>query len=522
MLFTNLSLGQFVFEHAYNQNIVKRIKLKYSGEKYYIYNSVTKNVELYNADHTFWKLINLQAPIFLGNQVAIWSVSDGDIIDDANIEVVFTYYHSQTDGFTTTSNIVSETGTTLFNLPGCTNLIHSEIEGLPKKMIAWMADGSSRVFQLESFAQQANFPEGKVFRIELENSGEKYYVLNQAEQAVKIYNSNFTLWKTISTPIAANATFDWVDFVSETLINPDAAIELTYTYHVNDAQGNLLYYVGNVVSETAVLLSEANIFGYTLSHLEGLPDKLIGLRFVLPSYSSTVFSLPSLTAEHTYAGYMNRIKLQNSGEKYFNSESAGSQNAVIYNGDHTIWKTIALPVSGNSTVRNVNNVSELTLNNDLQTELSFTTYNSATGYQTKFINESGVVLLDIPNASSVSFSQLPDLEDKLMTMLSFPGINGFGSSVYGLDISLASLGFEKQETVVYPNPASEIIHIKTNESVVSSVAIYNVQGALVQTETGTNIASVTVKNLKPGLYFMKLNDIKGKQSIHKILVSKQF
>ena len=60
--FTCISFAQITLEHTYDDSAVTRIKLEYSGEKYYVIKKATNELIFYNADHTIWKTIVLPAP----------------------------------------------------------------------------------------------------------------------------------------------------------------------------------------------------------------------------------------------------------------------------------------------------------------------------------------------------------------------------------------------------------------------------------------------------------------------------
>ena len=70
------------------------------------------------------------------------------------------------------------------------------------------------------------------------------------------------------------------------------------------------------------------------------------------------------------------------------------------------------------------------------------------------------------------------------------------------------------ETVIYPNPATDLVNISTTENV-KHVEIFNMQGQLVKVETG-EVSSISVKELANGMYTMKLTTDNG-VSMHKII-----
>jgi hypothetical protein len=75
---------------------------------------------------------------------------------------------------------------------------------------------------------------------------------------------------------------------------------------------------------------------------------------------------------------------------------------------------------------------------------------------------------------------------------------------------LSSSLFNKTNISIYPNPASNIITIFTNDnSLLKKVSIYNELGQLVITEFNTRI---NVQNLSKGVYYCEIETNKGKVS----------
>ena len=73
------------------------------------------------------------------------------------------------------------------------------------------------------------------------------------------------------------------------------------------------------------------------------------LLFLLLLVSFNFFA--QIKLEHSYFNSaVTRIKLENSGEKYY-ALTYATNELVFYNSDHTLWKTIVLPATiPNSTI----------------------------------------------------------------------------------------------------------------------------------------------------------------------------
>lgn len=91
----------------------------------------------------------------------------------------------------------------------------------------------------------------------------------------------------------------------------------------------------------------------------------------------------------------------------------------------------------------------------------------------------------------------------------------FGSqATYMIDV-LYPAGIEEYTTgsVIYPNPATDVINIRTSDNV-ERIELYNMQGQLVKMEM--NVENISVRDLTNGVYMLKLTTDKG-TSMHKIV-----
>ena len=347
-LFTCNSFAQITLEHTYNNSAVTRIKLENSGEKYYELKRDTNELIFYNEDHTLWKMIVLPAtiPHMFAPTAEIIDVSETKINPDNNIEVVFVYYDINTNN--TNCKVFSEKGTTLLTILNISPETYlSEISGLPDKLIA-TGTTETKVFSVPELVLESTYNYGNLKRIKLENSGEKYFLLDKANNEAKVYNANHSIWKTVSLPKPTNSTYTDIDFISETKINPDAQVEIGYSY--SETVGNNITYSSRIVNENNVeLLTVPSSRKLVISNIDGLADKLMADLPIDYSKSKTnIYNLPSLNLEKSYDSQMTRIKLENSGEKYYTSFRPLDDNLQIFNSDHTFWKTIALTKSINS------------------------------------------------------------------------------------------------------------------------------------------------------------------------------
>jgi len=75
--------------------------------------------------------------------------------------------------------------------------------------------------------------------------------------------------------------------------------------------------------------------------------------------------------------------------------------------------------------------------------------------------------------------------------------------------NLATQNAEKEKVSVYPNPAKNVVNIKS-ENQINSVTVFDIQGRQVQTKiVGANETTLDISNLQKGNYLLKINTDKG-------------
>lgn len=523
--FTCSTFAQITLEHTYDDNAVTRVKLEYSGEKYYVVKRATNELIFYNADHTLWKTIVLPAStpnIFVPTKV--FHVSEAKINPDANLEIIFGYYNATTTSYE--SKIISESGTVLLTLPNTNRVYLNELSGLSDKLITEDATGNgTKVYSVPELTLENTYTNGKVNRIKLENSGEKYYLLDKVNNNAKVYNANHSLWKTVSLPKPINAIYTNIDVISETQLNPDALLEIGYSY--SETVSNSTQYESKIVNENnLVLVTIPNSKHLSISSIEGLQDKLIAdilMNSGTWSFGTSIYDLPSLTLENAYQSKVARVKLENSGEKYYTNSSFLNNQAIIYNSNYTLWKTINLPLPVESVyqVDVVSNLSESKINPDALIELSYTYVLKGLlepYHYSRVINENGTILLQADGVLGLYLNEIQGLQNKLIGYNYDFNNDTYIGKVYSIG-NLGTLDYNKNDKVfISPNPAKSFLNINTTNATIIEVTIYNMNGALVKKETSQNITKIDIDKLPTGIYIVNLTDFNNQKSTHKITI----
>lgn len=179
---------------------------------------------------------------------------------------------------------------------------------------------------------------------------------------------------------------------------------------------------------------------------------------------STVMAHSQIIKEHDYTGSTTLVKLAESGDKYYTMDWSNNQ-CQIYNIDHSLWKTISLPVPAGMYLYDVRHVSEKLFNLDSKLELAYTyyAYDSVLfyyTYETRVINEDGLELLAVPGAS---YSEVKSVTGSGTRMLAW--VYDYSVLPYTVHTMIYSLpgqqasdgpgheGGDFKAANVYPNPA---------------------------------------------------------------------
>jgi len=153
--------------------------------------------------------------------------------------------------------------------------------------------------------QESSFDYSGTF-VKLQNSGEKFYVMDVANSQCRIYNTNYTLWKTINFSIPANNYLYDIRYLSEGLFTNTNELCLAYVYYYYDDVN--FYYTFNmqVIKENGtVLLSVPGCQYMNVYNMASGSSKFVtySYDFSITPYTTTtkVFSLPgTLTSVPEY------------------------------------------------------------------------------------------------------------------------------------------------------------------------------------------------------------------------------
>jgi len=132
-------------------------------------------------------------------------------------------------------------------------------------------------------------------------SGYKFYLMDVSLNQCRIYNTDHSLWKTISLEVPVNQYLYDIKYLSEGLFTADQQLCLVYTYYAYD-ETNLFYtYTTRVVRENGSILLE--IPGCQYYYVNDLGAE--GTKLVTYSYDYSIFPYTIQTAVYHLPGSLN-------------------------------------------------------------------------------------------------------------------------------------------------------------------------------------------------------------------------
>lgn len=282
------SFPELILENTYQitQEYLHRLKLTNAGEKYYYLDKANGQAKFFNADHSFWKSIDLPKPADASYQ-SISLVDDNIIGNSSLIKIGYSYVVLNGNATTYGGNIINENGYNIISNPNTVSYFLSDIDGLSPKIITRDLIPNSN-FQYKSTIYSApsltleHEYESLIARTVLENNGEKYFTTQSPmNNQVKIYNADHSIWKTVDLPSPGEFyQVKTISNLSENKFNSDNLVEFTCSYQF-DSPIFSTFYESRVINENGLsLLTVPNAYILALSELPNLSNKIIGLMRV--------------------------------------------------------------------------------------------------------------------------------------------------------------------------------------------------------------------------------------------------
>ncbi len=116
-------------------------------------------------------------------------------------------------------------------------------------LLSTVLTGSAQLSLEKTYTYSANITE-------ISEGVYKIYEMDDVNNSCRIYNMDFTLWKTISLTVPAGQYLYDIQFVTQNVFNTDSNIELVYTYRSYNSTNYYYTYTTKVINETGTVLAE--------------------------------------------------------------------------------------------------------------------------------------------------------------------------------------------------------------------------------------------------------------------------
>jgi hypothetical protein len=139
----------------------------------------------------------------------------------------------------------------------------------------------------------------------LEKESYKFYLMDVTAEQCRIYNPDYSLWKTVQLNIPNNRWLTDVQFLSQNLFDTDDGVELLYVYYQYVQTSTSYYYVYTtcIVDESGAILLE--VPGGSWSEIMNIEGD--GSRLMVYVYDYSVYPYPVQTRVYRLPGQITGV-----------------------------------------------------------------------------------------------------------------------------------------------------------------------------------------------------------------------
>ncbi len=255
--------AQITLESTYPTTDLRRILLPTSGEKWYYVDDSARQIQLFNADHSPWKTVNYPTEINKKVSLDAMNMPVLETIFNRDSLLEFVWRFTDSLGNNPRVKILNERNDSVYYFStGYNYLTVNELKGSSTKLFVENRDFydnyktsifSTSIMLLEKIYERAS----NMHRQKFNYAGEKYYFKNVPQKALMIYNSNHTLYKSVSIPVPTNGgtTYnnDPVFFADDKIFINDTLVEYAFSYDLG-----LGYGLSQIVNENDSVILKVN------------------------------------------------------------------------------------------------------------------------------------------------------------------------------------------------------------------------------------------------------------------------
>lgn len=219
-----------------------------------------------------------------------------------------------------------------------------------------------------------------------------------------------------------------------------------------------------------------------------------------------------MTLEHSYqpVSYFQVVNLEDEGEKYAMYDTT-TKTLKLHNPDHSLWKTIQIPISAGFSFSNVYCLSTKFFNGDSKVELFYSEYNyTQSKYNGYVINEDGNILNTLPDVYYLIPAKVGNGWKVYCTSQLYK------ENVYSVPGSMPTptglkpAEMKTSDATIYPNPAGEKATLRytlPSGTATGTLHVFDASGRVVRSYQVSNMYNdvlIHTGDLTPGVYTYKL------------------
>lgn len=151
---------------------------------------------------------------------------------------------------------------------------------------------------------------------QLTNSGYKFFVMDVTANQCRIYNTDYSLWKTINLEVPSGHYLYDVKYVSENLFTDDNSVSLIYIYYYYDEVYQYYTYTLKIVNEDGSVMR--TVEGAQYCYVNNIGDA--GTKLTVYAYDYSFFPYSILTIIYDLPGEL--LSSEESIENPFDMQNA--------------------------------------------------------------------------------------------------------------------------------------------------------------------------------------------------------
>lgn len=255
-------------QHSFPGGLVERISFPTHGEKYFIPKKTDKEVDLFNADFSPWKTVEL--PLLATETFfSIQNISEDLINTNSNIEITYTHSKQSSSGFE--ASVCDDDGLLVHTFTNAHGVQLSKGYGLTQKFIVLVVKTGvdKEIYSLPGLNLEHSY-QGPILRSYLQQDGEKYSIVNQSNNSIDMYNADHSFWKSIDLVLSPTEQLQQVFDVSQKKIDTNQSVEVIYNFGLMGT----FYTFSRIADENQNILLTDSAFVITLDEKKGVPNKV--------------------------------------------------------------------------------------------------------------------------------------------------------------------------------------------------------------------------------------------------------